>query len=244
MLFKFNTFDLFMPKKILVVEDETAIHELVKYNLQKEGYTVLSAYDGAAGAETARDQKPDLILLDLMLPKMDGIEVCRMLKSNTRTAGIPIIMVTAKSEEADKVLGLEIGADDYLAKPFGVRELLARIKAVLRRQKKSGHSGGKEVFQLGDLVLDDGKHEATLKGKPLYLTSKEYDLLKALLEADGRVLSRNQLLDQVWGYEHSENIETRTIDMHVGQLRKKIKSEASRILTVKNVGYRIELDSE
>ena len=233
-----------MPKKILIVEDEPAIHELVKYNLQKEGYSVLSAYDGSAGADLARDQKPDLILLDLMLPKMDGIEVCRMLKSNTRTSGIPIIMVTAKSEEADKVLGLVIGADDYLAKPFGVRELLARIKAVLRRQKKSGRSGGKEIFELGTLVLDDGKHEATLKGKPLYLTSKEYDLLKALLEADGRVLSRDQLLDQVWGYEHSENIETRTIDMHVGQLRKKIKSESERIITVKNVGYRIEPDSQ
>lgn len=233
-----------MPKKILIVEDEPAIHELVKYNLQKEGYSVLSAYDGVAGADLARDQKPDLILLDIMLPKMDGIEVCKMLKSNARTLGIPIIMVTAKSEEADKVLGLEIGADDYLAKPFGVRELLARIKAVLRRQKKSGSSGGKEVFELGDIILDDGKHEVTLKGKPLFLTSKEYDLLKALLEADGRVLSREQLLGQVWGYEHSENIETRTIDMHVGQLRKKIKSEANRIVTVKNVGYRMERDTD
>ena len=233
-----------MPKKILIVEDEPAIHELVKYNLQKEGYSVISAYDGVAGADLARDQKPDLILLDIMLPRMDGIEVCKMLKSNTRTSGIPIIMVTAKSEEADKVLGLEIGADDYLAKPFGLRELLARIKAVLRRQKKSGSSGGKELFELGDLILDDGRHEATLKGKPLYLTSKEYDLLKALLEADGRVLSRDQLLDQVWGYEHSENIETRTIDMHVGQLRKKLKSEADRIITVKNVGYRIEPDAQ
>lgn len=233
-----------MPKKILIVEDEPAIHELVKYNLQKEGYSVLSAYDGSTGSDLARDQKPDLILLDIMLPKMDGIEVCKMLKSNTRTMGIPIIMVTAKSEETDKVLGLEIGADDYLTKPFGVRELLARIKAVLRRQKKSGSSGGKEVFELGELTLDDGKHEATLKGKPLYLTSKEYDLLKALLEADGRVLSRDQLLDQVWGYAHSENIETRTIDMHVGQLRKKLKSEANRIITVKNVGYRMEHDSD
>lgn len=232
-----------MSKKILVVEDEPAIHELVKYNLQKEGYVVISAYDGVTGADLARDQKPDLILLDIMLPRMDGIEVCRMLKSNTRTSGIPIIMVTAKSEEADKVLGLEIGADDYLAKPFGLRELLARIKAVLRRQKKSGNSGGKEIFELGELTLDDGKHEATLKGKPLYLTSKEYDLLKALLEADGRVLSREQLLDQVWGYENSENIETRTIDMHVGQLRKKVKSVADKIITVKNVGYRIETDN-
>ncbi len=233
-----------MAKKILIVEDEPAIHELVKYNLQKEGYVVLSAYDGSAGADLARDQKPDLILLDMMLPKMDGMEVCKTLKSNTRTSGIPIIMVTAKSEETDKVLGLEMGADDYLAKPFGVRELLARIKAVLRRQKRSGSSGGKEVFHLGGLVLDDGKHEATFKGKELYLTSKEYDLLKALLEADGRVLSREQLLDQVWGYQHAENIETRTIDMHVGQLRKKLKSEADRIITIKNVGYRIEPDSE
>lgn len=233
-----------MPKKILIVEDEPAIQELVKYNLQKEGYKVFSAYDGEAGAEMALEEKPDLVLLDLMLPKMDGIEVCKLLKSNTRTSGIPIIMVTAKSEETDKVLGLEMGADDYLAKPFGVRELLARIKAVLRRQKKSGTSGGKELFQLGDLVLDDGRHEALLKDKPLALTSKEYDLLKALLEADGRVLSRDQLLDQVWGYEHSENIETRTIDMHVGQLRKKLKSEARRILTVKNVGYRMDCDTK
>lgn len=231
-----------MTKKILIVEDEPAIHELVKYNLQKEGYKVISAFDGIDGCEKALEEKPDLILLDLMMPRRDGIEACKVLKSNTRTSGIPIIMVTAKGEEADKVLGLEMGADDYLAKPFGVRELLARIKAVLRRQKKSGASGGKELFEVGDLSLDDSRHEVSLKGKPLFLTSKEYDLLKALLEADGRVLSRDQLLDQVWGYEHSENIETRTIDMHVGQLRKKIKNESERIVTIKNVGYRMNCD--
>ncbi len=233
-----------MLKKILIVEDEPAIHELVKYNLKKEGYAVLSAFDGVEGAEIACEEKPDLVLLDLMLPKMDGLEVCRMLKQNTKTSGIPIIMMTAKSEETDKVLGLEIGADDYLTKPFGIRELLARIKAVLRRQKKNLTGKEGEIFEVGDLTLDVGKHEATLKGKPLYLTSKEYDLLKALLEVEGRVLSREQLLDRVWGYDNAENIETRTIDMHVGQLRKKLKNEAERVVTVKNVGYRLDRDSE
>ncbi len=224
---------------ILVVEDEKNILELVKYNLEQEGYKVIFAHSGDQGLELAKKQIPDLLILDLMLPEIDGIEICKILKQNSKTASIPIIMLTAKTQEADRVLGLELGADDYVTKPFSPRELVARVKAVLRRgQDKSV----KEIYKAGALEVDFGKHTVSIKGKPIELTSKEYDLLKTLLEANGRVLSREFLLDKVWGYDKSLNIETRTVDMHVGQLRKKLKLEAERILTVKNAGYRFEND--
>ncbi len=224
---------------ILVIEDEKNIVELVKYNLEEAGFRVLTAAKGNLGLEQAQKEKPRLIILDLMLPELDGIEICKILKQNYKTALIPIIMLTAKSQETDKVLGLELGADDYVTKPFSPRELVARVKSVLRR----GQEKPKErVFKVGILEVDTAKHLVTLKGKNVELTSKEYDLLKALMEAEGRVLSRDYLLDQVWGYDQSVNIETRTIDMHVGQLRKKIKPEARRIVTVKNVGYRFDYE--
>ena len=175
-----------------------------------------------------------------MLPELDGIEICKILKQNEKTAQIPIIMLTAKSQEADKVLGLELGADDYITKPFSPRELAARVKVVLRRLKEKPKD---KVFKAGSLELDSAKHIVTLKGKSVDMTSKEYDLLKALLEANGRVLTRELLLDQVWGYDESLNIETRTVDMHIGQLRKKLKTESERLVTVKNVGYRFDGDS-
>lgn len=224
---------------ILLIEDEKNIAELVKYNLEQEGFRVLAATKGDTGLDQARKSQPALIVLDLMLPEIDGLEICKILKQNYKTASIPIIMLTAKSQEADKIVGLELGADDYMTKPFSPRELVARVKAVLRRL----HEKPKEkTFKTGSLELDDGKHLVTLKGKPVELTSKEYDLLKALLEAEGRVLTREFLLDRVWGYDESLNIETRTVDMHVGQLRKKLRSEAPRIVTIKNVGYRFDGD--
>ena len=227
-----------MPKEaVLVVEDEKNILELVKFNLEQEGYRVLTASRGDTGLERARKEKPSLIVLDLMLPEVDGIEICKILKRNDQTASIPIIMLTAKGKEADKIVGLELGADDYITKPFSPRELVARVKVVLRRIHEKPVE---KSFKVGALELDHGKRLVSIKGKPAELTSKEYDLLHALLEAEGRVLTREFLLNQVWGYDESINIETRTVDMHVGQLRKKLKSEAERLVTVKNVGYRLD----
>lgn len=226
---------------ILVVEDEKNILELLKYNLEQEGFQVQTSNRGDLGLEQARKSKPDLILLDLMLPGLEGMEVCKILKQNEKTAAIPIIMLTAKSQEADKVVGLELGADDYVTKPFSPRELTARVKAVLRRGREKQPAD--RVLKAGTLEVDLSKHVVSLKSKTLEFTSKEYDLLTALMEAGGRVLTREKLLEQVWGYDGSLNIETRTIDMHIGQLRKKLKNEGERILTVKNVGYRFEMDN-
>ncbi|MBI4358257.1 MAG: response regulator [Candidatus Omnitrophica bacterium] len=229
-----------MPKEtVLVIEDEKNILELIKYNLEEEGFRVSTANKGDLGLDLARKQNPKLIILDLMLPELDGIEICKILKQNEKTAFIPIIMLTAKGQEADRVVGLELGADDYVTKPFSPRELVARVKAVLRRVQEKPK---KETFKIGSLEIDFGKHLVMIKKKSVGLTSKEYDLLKTLLEANGRVLSREFLLDRVWGYDKSLNIETRTVDMHIGQLRKKLKHEADRILTVKNAGYRFDDD--
>lgn len=225
--------------KILIVEDEKNIVEAVKYNLDKAGFRTVVAYDGPKAVELARQEAPDLILLDWMLPEMDGLTVCRVLKQEEKTKHIPIIMLTVKSEERDKVLGLETGADDYVTKPFSPRELVARVKAMLRR---SGLPSMAETFELGELRVDWGKHVVSVKGKPVELTSKEFELLRALIDAKGRVLSRETLLNDVWGYERSLDIETRTVDLHVSQLRKKLKHMADRILTVKNAGYRFVLN--
>jgi len=225
--------------KILVVDDEKNIVEAVKYNLDKESFRTIVAHDGSRALELAREELPDLILLDWMLPGMDGLEVCRALKRDARTQAIPIIMLTVKSDETDKVLGLEMGADDYMTKPFSPKELVARVKAILRRTLAAPLV---EVFQLDDLKVDWARHTVAVKGKPVVLTAKEFDLLKALIEAHGRVLTRDILLDKVWGYERAVEIETRTVDLHISQLRKKLKSMAERILTVKNAGYRFVLD--
>ena len=222
---------------LFVIEDEKNIVELLRYNLEAEGFSVRAETRGDRGLERVRKEVPDLVILDLMLPGMDGIEICKILKKEDKTSHIPIIMLTAKSEEIDKVMGLELGADDYVTKPFSPRELLARIKAVLRR----GSEKEKEKpVKTGTLEIDPARHIVALKGKKTELTSKEYDLLMTLVEANGRVLSRDYLLDRVWGYDQSLEIETRTVDMHIGQLRKKLKAEAKRILTVKNVGYRFD----
>lgn len=229
-----------MPNEtVLVIEDEKNIAELVKFNLEQEKFSVHWASTGDAGLEIARKNKPDLIILDLMLPGMDGREVCKILKQKDTTAGIPIIMLTAKTQETDRIVGLELGADDYVSKPFSPRELVARVKAVLRRGREKTVD---KILRCGDIELDTAKHTVQIKGKPVELTAKEFDLLRALMDADGRVLSRDFLLEKVWGYDANLQIETRTVDMHIGQLRKKIKNEAERILTVKNVGYRFDQD--
>ena len=227
-------------ERILVVEDEQNIRELIRYNLNQEGFRVETAGNGQEGLDKVRAGKADLILLDLMLPEIDGFELCKILKKNKNTQAIPIIMLTAKGEETDRVVGLELGADDYIVKPFSPRELVARVKAVLRRAQSAGQT---VTYKAGILELDKEKHRVMLKGKSVELTSKEFGLLQALMEADGRLLSREHLLEEVWDYAAGIHIETRTVDMHIGQLRKKIKSEAERIVTVKNAGYRFDFDS-
>ncbi|MBI4398430.1 MAG: response regulator transcription factor [Candidatus Omnitrophica bacterium] len=224
---------------VLLVEDEANIVELVKYNLEDAGFKVLTATRGDTGLDTARKVRPDLIILDLMLPEINGIEITKILKQNEKTSQIPIIILTAKTQEADRIVGLELGADDYVTKPFSPRELVARVKAVLRRKHEVPFT---KILHAGFLILDTAKYIVTVKGKSIELTSKEFDVLKTLMEANGRVLTRDFLLEHVWGYDQSANIETRTVDMHIGQLRKKLKQESARLVTVKNVGYRFDLD--
>ncbi len=226
--------------QILIVDDEKSIVEAVRYNLEKEGFGVTVAHDGKRAMELARRDHPTLIVLDWMLPGMDGLEVCRALRHEDATRAIPVIMLTVKSGETDKVLGLEIGADDYMTKPFSPRELVARIRAVLRR--KEGAKEPDDVFRLDDLRIDWAKYTITLKGKALALTPKEFELLRALIHAKGRVLSREQLLERVWGYERAVELETRTVDLHVSQLRRKLGPIGKQIVTVKHAGYRFVCD--
>jgi phosphate regulon transcriptional regulator PhoB len=226
-----------MSSRVLIVEDEPDIRELVVHHLKREGYQVSAASSGEEALRQVRAGPPDLVLLDLMMPAMDGLEVCRRLRQDPATAALPIVMLTAKGDEVDRVLGLEIGADDYIVKPFSPKELLARVRAVLRRSRPAG---GAEPLRLGALVIDLGTHSASVGGLPLTLTPKEFDLLRALVEARGRVLSREFLLDRVWGYSRASEIESRTVDVHVRRLRVKLGAEGRRILTVKSVGYRME----
>ena len=227
-------------EKILIIEDEKDIVKMLDYNLKKEGFKTLSAHNGEDGLDMARKENPDLILLDLMLPEMDGLDVCKAIKNEAKTSHIPIIILTAKAQETDKIVGLELGADDYMTKPFSPRELMARIKAVLRRMKEKDKLP--EVLRIGDLTIDFSKIMVSIKDKPIELTAKEFELLKTLIKAKGRVLSRDYLLDTIWGFDQALEIQTRTVDVHIQTLRKKIKSEAKRIVTVKNYGYRFELD--
>lgn len=221
--------------KILIIEDEPNIRELVLYNLKQEGYEGIGAEDGLEGIELARSENPDLILLDVMLPGKNGYDICKELRSDGYRT--PIIMLTAKNEEIDKVLGLEFGADDYMSKPFGVRELMARIKAVLRRYDNGTNSEG---IVNNDLSIDIERHEVKLNGKVIDLTLKEFDLLKTLAENRGRVLTRDQLLDKVWGFEYMG--ETRTVDVHIRYLRKKLgegDNDSRYIQTVRGMGYKM-----
>lgn len=229
-----------MKETILIVEDEKDIVKMLEYNLGKEGFKTLSVHDGEDALDSVGANCPSLIILDLMLPGMDGLEVCKTLKADGKTSSIPVIMLTAKSQESDKIVGLELGADDYMTKPFSPRELIARIKAVLRRTKEKETLP--EVLKIGDLMVDFSKIKVAVKEKNIELTSKEFELLKTLIKAKGRVLSRDYLLDNIWGFDNAVEIETRTVDVHIRTLRKKLKSEAKRILTVKNYGYRFEYE--
>ena len=224
--------------KVLIVEDETNIRQLVKYNLEKESYQILEAEDGFQGLRLAKTEKPDLMLLDLMLPQMDGLEVCRSLKGNQATAALPIIMLTAKSEEIDKVIGLELGADDYMTKPFSPRELVARVKAVLRRSQKEAALPGE--LSVGRLRFNFSRYEVHMGNAKLELTPKEYELLKMLATNLGKVFTREQLLEKVWGYEYFGD--TRTVDVHVRHLRAKMSTDpetADALETIRGFGYRL-----
>ena len=222
-------------KKVLIVEDEKHITRLLKYNLEKEGCAVLTAADGASGLACFQSEGPDLIILDIMIPKLDGFEFCKLVR---RESQVPILMLTAKKEEVDRVLGLELGADDYVTKPFSVREVLARLKAILRRATdKDGPSS-----HVKPIDVDLERYEVRVHGKSVALSPKEFDFLKHLLQADGRALTRDQILEKVWGYDRSMDIDTTTVDQHIARLRSKLGKESPRIVTVKNVGYRLKMD--
>ena len=221
-------------RNILIIEDESDVADLLTLNLRKAGFRISTAADGASGLQNARDDRPDFIVLDLMLPKMSGLEVCRILKSDTATSQIPILMLTAKAEEIDRIVGLEFGADDYVTKPFSPREVVLRIKAILRRAE-----GGAEDERLsaGSIVIDPARHEVSVHGKRVNLTSLEFKLLRTLMQRRGRVQARDRLLNDVWGYESV--IDTRTVDTHVRRLRKKLGKAADAIESVRGFGYRL-----
>lgn len=218
---------------ILIVEDETDLADLVCYHLQREGYTCRRAEDGERAVAEASRQPPDLLVLDRMLPKLSGDEVARRLKRDGRTAGIPIIMLTAKVEDEDELVGFALGADDYIRKPFSMKLLLARVNAVLRRQRAA--SGQPEVVTSGEVVLDHGRHEVTVAGERLDLTATEFRILAALMMARGRVLTREQLIDTTIG--HGAAVTNRAMDVHIASLRKKLGPAANCIHTVRGVGY-------
>ena len=228
-----------MATDVLVVEDEPDIRNLIVHHLVREGFRCRTATTGAEALQRVRTATPDLVVLDLMLPEMDGLEVCRRLRSAAATAAIPIIMLTAKADEIDRVVGLEMGADDYVSKPFSPKELVARVRAVLRRTRPGEATRSVAV---GGVSLDAARHLVTVDGRPVELTPKEFDLLHALLESAGRVLSREHLLNRVWGYARADEIESRTVDVHIRRLRAKLGAEERRIATIKGVGYRLETD--
>jgi DNA-binding response OmpR family regulator len=235
-----------MPSKILVVEDELTLQETLEYNLTHQGYEVRVAGDGPEALETARGFEPDIVLLDVMLPGIDGFEICRILRQETN---VPILMLTARDSEIDRVIGLEIGADDYLTKPFSMRELQARLKAMLRRvrldfqdstQERVDEANG-DRLRFGNLELNPGRHEITLNGRPLPLKPKEYELLIYMARHKGQVLTRDQILEAVWGWDFTGG--SRTVDVHVRWLREKIEPDPPapvRIVTVRGAGYRFE----
>ena len=223
-------------EKVLVVDDEEHIVELLKFNLTNSGYKVLTAENGIEAIEIINKEIPDLILLDLMIPGMDGLDVCKEIKRNKDTAGTSIIMLTARSEELDKIIGLELGADDYVTKPFSVRELLARVKAVLRRVNSIENSKRK-ISEFGRLKIDFERHEVSIEDKKIDMTLKEFELLEILIKNKGKILKREVLVDKVWGYEYKG--ETRTVDVHIRYIRKKIEEDDKNpiyIETIRGVG--------
>jgi DNA-binding response OmpR family regulator len=225
-----------MPKKILVIEDEKDIQELLQLYLKREGYEVQIARDGEAGLRKASQEHHDLVLLDLMLPRVDGLEICRNLRSRPQTADLPIIMITAKAEEADRIVGLEMGADDYITKPFSPREVMARVKAIFRRLEKPRAKEIKREY--GGIALDPSKHEVTYRGKSHSLTSKEFKLLDYFLSNRGLVLTRDTLLNEIWGYDYFGT--TRTVDVHVAHLRHKFQILNKSLVSIKGLGYKLQ----
>src|SRR5213593_4300361 len=221
-------------RKILIIEDESDVADLLTLNLRKAGFRTSTAADGASGLQKARDNRPDFIILDLMLPKMSGLDVCRILKGDAATSHIPILMLTAKAEEIDRIVGLEFGADDYVTKPFSPREVVLRIQAILRR---SEGKPDEEHLRAGPIVIDPARHEVSVHGKHVDLTSLEFKLLRTLMQRRGRVQERDRLLNDVWGYESI--IDTRTVDTHVRRLRKKLGKAANVIESVRGFGYRL-----
>src|SRR6266536_2289410 len=221
-------------RKILVVEDESDVADLLTLNFRKAGFRISTAVDGASGLQKAREDRPDFIVLDLMLPKMSGLEVCKILKNDTATSHIPILMLTAKAEEIDRIVGLEFGADDYVTKPFSPREVVLRIRAIMRRADAKELE---EHLAVGPIRIDAARQEVSVNGKRVNLTSLEVKLLQTLMQRRGRVQARDRLLNDVWGYESV--IDTRTVDTHVRRLRKKLGKAADVIESVRGFGYRL-----
>lgn len=226
--------------KILIVEDDRDISKLIKYNLEKEGYSCEAAASGEDAFKVIGKHSFGLIILDIMLPGMDGLEVCRHIRKNNTFSDIPVIMLTAKGEEVDRIVGFELGADDYMVKPFSPRELILRIKAILKRGKKkpdADKATGTDTLKAGNIIIDFPRHKVTVKGKKIELTLMEFNLLATLIERAGRVQPRDRLLDDVWGI--TSNVTTRTVDTHVKRLREKLgKKDGAMIETVRGIGYK------
>lgn len=228
-------------KKILVVEDEADIRKLVSYNLTQDGFKVLEAEDGEKALRIVERERPDLIVLDLMLPGLSGLELCKNLRQRQATARFPILILTAKAGETDRVVGLEMGADDYLTKPFSPRELVARVKAILRRAEMSFAAPAAELYEKGPLKINFSTYEVSVSGKAVRLTLKEFELLRFMVQNPNRVLSRDQLLDRVWGGD--VYVDPRTVDVHIRRLRKAVEKNDRRpewVLTVRGVGYKFD----
>ena len=225
-----------MAKKILIIEDEKDIAELIRHYLEKDKFETLLALDGEKGLELIRRQNPDVVILDLMLPKIDGIEVCKRIRSDSKVSGVPIIMLTAKGDESDRIIGLELGADDYVTKPFSPKELVARIKALLRRVERTGEK--QKVYKFKNLTLSLESHEVLVGENQVKLTSKEFWLFDSLIRNKERVLTRDKLLNDIWGYDYYGT--TRTVDVHIRRLREKLPCISDHIVTVKQLGYKFK----
>ena len=226
--------------EVLVVDDEADIRALVVHHLEREGFRSRTAASGVDALREIRQRRPDLLVLDLLLPGIDGLEVCRRLRADPATTALPIIMLTAKAEEVDRIVGLEIGADDYVVKPFSPKELVARVRAVLRRNRP--RAPDEPPLAAGEVTLDVARHRVTVGGQAVPLAPREFALLHTLLDAPGRVLSREQLLTRAWGYARADEIESRTVDVHIRRLRTKLGPAGDRIVTVTGVGYRLAAD--
>ena len=224
---------------LLIVEDEPDIQKLILLHLERDGFECRAVASGADALQDVSARPPDLVVLDIMLPGIDGFEVCRRIRADPNTAAIPIIMLTAKADEVDRVVGLEMGADDYLVKPFSPRELVARVRAVLRRVRRRP---AESLLKAGGITLDAARHRVDVDGAAVALAPREFALLQTLLESPGRVLSREQLLSRAWGYARADEIESRTVDVHVRRLRTKLGDKGRRIATVKGLGYQLDPD--